>query len=122
MKYSLEIRQKEQYISVVTEGDLTARNIGDMGRDFVQKEVETGIRKVLLDIRKSRVKAGFLDAFTYTTSSKIPILPGEKNAILVDPKSPDLLKIRIYMLQSTACGLHVRKFTDEKEALEWLLG
>ena len=121
MAYTMEVNDNERYITVVTDGELTIKDIGVFGREFVKKEQETGIRKVLIDIRKSRIKAGFIDAFTYTANSYIPILSGEKNAILYQAGSPDALKAKIYALQSMLSGLHVRIFTSEKQALEWLL-
>ena len=121
MTHVIKVHKKEQYLSVVTDGVVDVRYLTGMGKEFVQKERETGIRRVLIDIRKSRIKANLIDAFTYTSNSSIPILPGEKNAVLILPKSPDAIKARIYSLQSMFSGLHVRVFEDEAEAMEWLL-
>ena len=121
MSHTIKVHEKEGYISVFTEGQLLINELTSIGEQFVAKEQKTGIRRVLIDLRKARLRVGIIDAFTYTSKSKIPILPGEKNAILVNPKSPDLFKVKLYTMRSLLCGLHVRKFFDEKEALEWLL-
>lgn len=121
MTHVIKVHNKEQYISVVTDGVIDVRTLTVVGKEFVQKEKETGIRKVLIDIRKSRIKANIIDAFTYTSNSNIPILPGEKNAILIVPKSPDAFKAWVYSQQSMFSGLHVRVFEDAAEAMEWLL-
>jgi len=122
MAYTIKAHEGEKYISVVTEGTLDIKEITAMGREFVQREIDTGIRSVLLDIRKSRIKANIIDAFTFTSKSKIPILEGEKNAILITPKYKDKMKVNIYVMQSNLCGLHSNLFTDEKQAIDWLCG
>jgi hypothetical protein len=124
MNWSVKYVRDKHYVQIVLEGNFTAEGLIQMMEDVVAREFWQPGMNVLTDFRKVEFDADSLAAIRQVSDKRLEKerqIGSGKSALLMNSLA-DYGRGRQYQLQiesKASADLHV--FTDEKEALDWLL-
>ena len=126
MKYNIQKIQNDQIILVHVSGkrDLEIDNL--MVREVMQNVSETGIRKVLIDLRLLEFDLSTAEIFKRAMDMREQRLKhrtvSTKVALIYQPGDPKLNEdMRFFEIATQNRGVPYRVFTDIEKAKAWLL-
>ncbi|MFN8411792.1 MAG: hypothetical protein U0Z26_05345 [Anaerolineales bacterium] len=126
MKYSITQSEDQNIIVANATGEWEAEIDNQMVRELMQTVVQTGIRKILLDMRDLQFDFSVLRIFERAQEMRDQRRTVEKAsskvALVYSPVSPKLEEdMRFFENASQNRGLPYHSFRDVEEAIKWLL-
>ena len=124
MKWSATYIQDKRYVEIVIEGKFTAEGLIQMMDDVITREYWQPGMNVLSDFRKVKFDADSLAAIRKASEGRLKKekqIGSGKSALLMNSLA-DYGRGRQYqLLTESKISARLRVFTDEKEAIDWLL-
>ena len=122
MELTITINNENQYLDVVTSGDINKDNSLNMVEQIAFASIKNKIKKILIDhSRIDSVLGEILDVYGRPEEFKGKgVLCGIKVAEVIKPEHKEFF----HFLETTCRnrGYQFKMFVDHKSALEWLLG
>lgn len=121
MEWTITIREKEQYVEIITKGVADGKGSLDMAKAIAITMSKNQIKRVLIDQRNvDSVSGGTIDIYQRPKQLKATGVINElKIAEIVNPEHNEF-----FNFLETVCinsGFEFAIFNDKKSALEWLL-
>lgn len=124
MDWSAEYIESEHYVRIIFKGDFTAEGQLQMMEDITARKYWQPGMNVLCDFRNVEFDADSLAAIreaSMNRGKKEKKIGNGKSALLMNSLA-DYARGRQYqLLTESKVSARLRVFTDEKEALDWLL-
>lgn len=120
MKYTVSVSNDRRYIVVFIDGPMTTELALKVGKQANQLAQENKINSMLYDLRKSiNVQNGFKNyEFGYKDVGSVNFNKANKIALLTDPDDHSHDFIETVMINN---GYNVHIFSNQKEAIDWLI-
>jgi hypothetical protein len=121
MKYEISVSDDSKYICVRIDEPMTTDVLNRFISETADKAKEHEVKRFLYDVRNSpnRIDHAFYSDLVYKRAVELGFVYGTKHAILVDGGDmPDYHFVETILNNAGYLG---RMFTDETEAVEWLL-
>lgn len=120
MEWTITIREKEQYVEIITKGVEDGKGSLDMAKAIAITMSKNQIKRVLIDQRNvDSVSGGTIDIYQRPKQLKATGVINElKIAEIVNPEHNEF-----FNFLETVCinsGLEFATFNDKKSALEWI--
>ncbi len=114
------ISEDQSVIRVLYMGQTSYETSSNMMRDVAEVIARTGLKKLLFDIRDAKGTGSYALPIQHVEEApSMGFTPMLRSAIIGAPKDQVMLK---YIEDvSVNRGMQVRTFTDEEQALSWLL-
>ncbi|MGD2094218.1 MAG: hypothetical protein PVH77_04330 [Phycisphaerales bacterium] len=121
MKYEISVSNNNEYIHISVDESATVDVVNRIISEMAEKAKEYEVKKFLYDVRKApnRINPAFYSDLVYKRAGELGFVYGSKHAIVADIKDmPDYHFIETILNNAGYLG---RLFTDETEAVEWLI-
>jgi hypothetical protein len=121
MKYDISVSGNNKYILVRVDEPMTTDVLNRFIAEAGEMAKEHEVKKFLYDVRNSHnmVDHAFYSDLVYKRAGDLGFVYGTKHAILVEEEDmPDYHFVETVLNNAGYLG---RMFTDETEAVEWLL-
>jgi hypothetical protein len=121
MKYEVSVSDDDKYIQIRVDEPMTTDVLNRFIPETAEMAKEHEVKKFLYDVRNSpnRIDHAFYSDLVYKRAGELGFAYGTKHAILVGEEDmPDYHFVETILNNAGYLG---RMFTDETEAVEWLL-
>lgn len=125
MEYNIQFNEEEQTIHVTAHGKRNVQTDNAMVEEIIQKVVDTGLRKVLIDIRKLDFDLSMAELFQrakYVREKRLKKGKTSSKVALVYNSGNPKLDSDMQFFETTARnrGLPYHVFSDMEKAKNWL--
>ena len=120
MTYKVELSEEGDYVRIILLNQLTRTEHEDFRAKALSAIDETGWDKVLIDATSASPKMSFTDDYDFTRELQSHLPINLNTAIVHCAHEAE----RYQFIEDVAInrGVNLRTFTNESEALNWLLG
>jgi hypothetical protein len=121
MKWTLSVNEENQYVEIITRGDVDKDGSLNMVKDIMTASSQKKIKKILIDHSNiDSVSGEPLEVYNRPKEfEKMGIIPGIKVAIVVKPEHEVFFCLFERLCRNR--GFQFTIFLDHKSALDWLL-
>ena len=119
MPYKVYYEEEGDYLSVTVEGDFALSTLKDLAADVAKSIAQYGCNRILNDMRQAKLTKRTIDIYNMPKTAKSSGVDFYcKRALVVSEQSSDFHFLETVFRNQ---GHNVKMFTDNEEAINWLL-